>query len=159
MDWISILKCPHTGDSVEYMSPDAIGSLNQRIKAKQIWNCEGELFCKHINKALISENRQYISPLIDDVVLMLPELALVEDKQLIKEIELDSDKALVRNFYSEKGWETTEEGKYLDGAIFEDFRPEVQDYIKKCHDRVKRHLPDSGAFIMDAASGAMQYED
>jgi ubiquinone/menaquinone biosynthesis C-methylase UbiE len=44
-------------------------------------------------------------------------------------------------------------------VIFEDLREVSKDYLKKCHDRVSRYLNPTGDYMLDAASGALQYDD
>jgi SAM-dependent methyltransferase len=44
-------------------------------------------------------------------------------------------------------------------AHYEDLRPVSQEYIHRCHLRIKRHLRPSGRFLLDAGSGPVQYPE
>jgi ubiquinone/menaquinone biosynthesis C-methylase UbiE len=64
----------------------------------------------------------------------------------------------VREFYDQIGWQEVGEGVYQN-ARYEDLRPVSYEYIHKCHMRVKRHLPQSGRYLLDAGSGPIQYPE
>ena len=89
----------------------------------------------------------------------MKDLALVDSKDKLLKDTINADKQLVKNFYDEKGWFADEAGNYEDAVIFEDLRDVTKDYIKKCHDRVNRFLNPSGTYMLDAASGALQFQD
>jgi SAM-dependent methyltransferase len=62
----------------------------------------------------------------------------------------------VRSFYDRVGWQQVSDGIYQN-ARYEDLRPVSQEYILRCHMRVKRFLADSGDYLLDAGSGPVQY--
>lgn len=64
----------------------------------------------------------------------------------------------VRNFYDRVGWQQVSDGVYQN-ARYEDLRPVSHEYISRCHMRVKRHLPASGKYLLDAGSGPIQYPE
>lgn len=64
----------------------------------------------------------------------------------------------VRQFYDHVGWQKTEDLDYQN-AQYEDLRPVSQAYIHRCHMRVKKHLAQSGKFLLDAGSGPVQYPE
>ncbi len=65
-------------------------------------------------------------------------------------------KAQVRAFYDQVGWQEVSAGLYQN-AKYEDLRPVSQEYIERCHLRVRRHLPPRGEYLLDAGSGPIQY--
>jgi ubiquinone/menaquinone biosynthesis C-methylase UbiE len=67
-------------------------------------------------------------------------------------------KAQVRRFYDSVGWHQIGKGLYQN-ARYEDLRPVAQEYIRRCHQRVARHLPANGRLILDAGSGPIQYPE
>ena len=69
--------------------------------------------------------------------------------------EIRSD---VREFYDSVGWRQIGEGLYQN-ARYEDLRPVSQEYIRRCHRRVLRYLPESGRLLLDAGSGPIQYPE
>lgn len=159
MEWISILKCPITGSSLRSLAPHEVDQLNLQMGEGKLFQADGKPFQTNIQKALISENGQYIYPIINEIVLLLKDLAVVDSKDKLLKETISADKQLVKNFYDEKGWFADEEGNYEDAVIFEDLRDVTKDYIKKCHDRVNRYLNPSGTYMLDAASGALQFPD
>lgn len=159
MEWIRILKCPVTGQDLRMMSPDEIAEVNRKITGNQVWQVDGKPMQETITEALVNMDGSYLFPIVKGVILLLTDLALVDSKDKILGDSLSDDKKLVKNFYDDRGWHTTAKGDYEDADIFEDLRPFAQEYIKKCHDRVSRFLNPSGKYMMDAASGALQYED
>ncbi|MFV2043561.1 MAG: class I SAM-dependent methyltransferase [Anaerolineales bacterium] len=64
----------------------------------------------------------------------------------------------VREFYDSIGWRQIGDGLYQN-ARYEDLRPVSQEYIRRCHTRVMRHLPASGKLLLDAGSGPIQYPE
>jgi SAM-dependent methyltransferase len=62
----------------------------------------------------------------------------------------------VREFYNQIGWQEISEGLYQN-ARYEDLRPVSQEYIHRCHMRVKRYLKSDGYLMLDAGSGPIQY--
>lgn len=67
-------------------------------------------------------------------------------------------KQRVRQFYDRVGWQTVADGTYQN-ARYEDLRPVAQEYIHRCHLRVKRFLKPSGKYLLDAGSGPVQYAE
>ncbi len=64
----------------------------------------------------------------------------------------------VQEFYNQVGWTKQSDGFYQN-ARYEDLRPVSADYIHRCHLRVKKHLPVSGQYLLDAGSGPIQYPE
>lgn len=159
MEWISILKCPITGKDLRALQADEISIINQKSANNQLWQAGGNPFTEKIEKGLCSVDGAFIYPIIKEIVILLKDLALVDSQNKIIKDTIDEDKQLVQNFYNQKGWFTDEEGNYEDAVIFEDLRPFAQDYLTKCHNRVSRYLNPSGTYMVDAASGALQFKD
>jgi SAM-dependent methyltransferase len=73
---------------------------------------------------------------------------------------LRSEKAAVQTFYDDAGWQWSEEaGGFADGAAFDDLRPLTEGYRRRANARVRAALPPTGGVMLDAASGAIQYDD
>ena len=159
MEWIAILKCPFTGNDLRQLTAAEIEGLNGKISRGELWQADGKPFTTPLSTGLISVKGDYIYPLINGIVLLLKDLALVDSKANIMKDTISADKQLVKDFYDEKGWFANEKGDYEDAVIFEDLRDVTKDYIKKCHDRVSRYLNPSGTYMLDAASGALQFPD
>lgn len=67
-------------------------------------------------------------------------------------------KAEVRAFYDSVGWQEIGDGLYQN-ARYEDLRPVSREYIRRCHERVARHIPRTGRLLLDAGSGPIQYPE
>lgn len=159
MEWISILKCPFTGNDLRLLQPSETEEINRKIAEGQLWQADGKPVPGPISEGLISVKGDYIFPIIKGIVLLLKDLALVDSKDKMLKNTISADKQLVKDFYDEKGWFANEEGDYEDAVIFEDLREVSKEYIKKCHDRVNRYLNPTGTYMLDAASGALQFPD
>jgi ubiquinone/menaquinone biosynthesis C-methylase UbiE/uncharacterized protein YbaR (Trm112 family) len=159
MEWISILQCPNTGQDLRLLTASELSAFNEKISKDQVWQADGKPFRESLKEALINADNRYVYPLVKGIVLLLKDLALTDDIHLIHEETLSGDKQLVKNFYDNRGWFADEAGNYEDAVIYEDLRGVAKDYIKKCHDRVSRFLNPTGKYMLDAASGALQYED
>lgn len=70
----------------------------------------------------------------------------------------ENTKQQVREFYDQIGWSQAGDGLYQN-ARYEDLRPVAQEYIHKCHLRVKRHLDPQGDLFLDAGSGPVQWPE
>jgi ubiquinone/menaquinone biosynthesis C-methylase UbiE/uncharacterized protein YbaR (Trm112 family) len=159
MEWIAILKCPFSGSDLRALDSREIDTLNGKIAQQAVWQADGKPFTPPLEQALISVKGDYIFPIIRGIVLLLKDLALVDSKDNILKDTISADKQLVKDFYDQKGWFADEAGNYEDAVIFEDLREVSKEYIKKCHDRVSRYLNPSGTYMLDAASGALQFPD
>ena len=159
MNWISILKCPLSGQDLRTLTAEEIKSINSDVADQKIWQADGSLMNKPLEQGLTSLDQSYIYPIIGGIVILLKDLALTTSSDKFIKQGIDKDKQLVQNFYNQKGWFTDEEGNYEDAVIYEDLREVSKDYLKKCHDRVSRYLNSSGTYLLDAASGALQYSD
>lgn len=67
-------------------------------------------------------------------------------------------KQQVSAFYNQIGWKMQNDGFYQN-ARYEDLRPVSQEYIHRCHMRLKRFLRSSGNYLLDAGSGPVQYPE
>lgn len=66
--------------------------------------------------------------------------------------------AIVSSFYDGIGWKITN-GVTEDANRWEDLREVARDYVSKCRLRVLRHIPSYGDYILDMASGPIQYPE
>jgi ubiquinone/menaquinone biosynthesis C-methylase UbiE/uncharacterized protein YbaR (Trm112 family) len=159
MNWIEILKCPITGNAVRTLTEPELADLNSKIALGTVFQADGQIFGETVQKGLISTDGAYIYPIINEIILLLKDLAIVDSGEKVIRDTMSADKKLVQDFYNKRGWHTDAEGNYEDAVIFEDLREVSKDYLKKCHDRVSRYLNPTGDYMLDAASGALQYDD
>jgi SAM-dependent methyltransferase len=96
--------------------------------------------------ALLNASGTHRYPIVDGVLLLLPGSARDE-------------KADVQQFYDAQGWQETPSGAFADAVMFEDLRPVAREYIAASHARVGRRLPQRGKYLLDVASGPVQYRE
>jgi ubiquinone/menaquinone biosynthesis C-methylase UbiE len=65
---------------------------------------------------------------------------------------------IVKGFYDKQGW-NTKDSITEDAKLFEDLRNNAKEYVSKCRLRVCKHIPEKGEFLLDMASGPIQYEE
>lgn len=62
----------------------------------------------------------------------------------------------VSDFYETVGWENFD-GLTEDARRWEDLRECARDYVRNCRLRVLRHIPPAGDYLLDMASGPIQF--
>jgi len=114
-----------------------------------------------LTAALGTANGSVYYPVVDEILVLLPSLALVRVSETGPAASYDVPREMdaVRAFYDELGWRQSETGDFADAELFEDLRPVSAKYIHECHLRVNRYLPSAGRFILDVASGPIQYDE
>jgi SAM-dependent methyltransferase len=70
---------------------------------------------------------------------------------------LAGDKDRVREFYDTTGWQIDETGGFTDATLFVD--PGSEEYLGRCRARVREHLPESGQYLLDVASGPVHFPE
>ena len=65
----------------------------------------------------------------------------------------------VSEFYNNKGWKNSNSSDFLDAVIFEDLRQCAKSYLRKCRLKILKFIPVSGDYILDMASGPIQYNE
>lgn len=152
--FLSRLKCPISGNKLQPISQAELEKLlGESIQLEKS-------FKGHSLSLLIDTSKNYYYPVYDDIYCLLPDYA----KTVNKNNTLDENDAATkikksnREFYDSVGWEMKEDD-FKDAELFEDLRPISQDYIQKCRSRLNNYLLDSGEFIVDVASGPVQYDE
>lgn len=158
----NILQCPITKSSLRKMEINEIKKINIRISKNNLWYYDGTLIKKNIKSGFISLNGQYIYIVEDGIIALLPYLAIALNKDKTNKNYkgcFKKEKRIVQNFYEEVGWEKRGKGLFVDALKSEDLRPVAKDYIHKCHLRINRYLKSKGEYILDVASGPIQYPE
>jgi ubiquinone/menaquinone biosynthesis C-methylase UbiE/uncharacterized protein YbaR (Trm112 family) len=151
-----ILRCPITKEALRLMSTDEICEVNNRISKGKLFHFDGEPALREISSGLVCLSGRFGYPVEEDIVILLPTLAIVLDKDGIDgspKPYLRKEKKDVQDFYDQIGWQKAERGLFVDTLKFVDLRAVCRDYHRKCQMRVNRHLKPSGRYILDAASG------
>lgn len=151
------MKCPVTGNDLRILESEEIDVLQKKTSQGKLWLADGQQYTGSLQYGLITLNGNYIYPIVNTIVILLEELAIIDNRDNIVKEFFSPDKVQVKEFYDEIGWSANEQGNYKDAVIYEDLREVSKEYLKKCHERVGRQLRPSGKYMLDAASGAVQY--
>ena len=130
MNYIEILKCPITNQSLILL--DAV--------------------------TLATADHKYKYPIIDGILMLNNDYVITAEDKI--ENTFDAINRKVQKFYDGKGWKKNDNGDYLDAIEFEDLRKDVSsEYLSRCHYRVSRYLNSKGKYFLDAGSGAIQHKE
>ena len=161
-DILDLVKCPITGSKLSYLNTDELATLNLKIKEDKMIFLNGKSFEGELNQAFISVSSGLIYPIVFDINYLLPKYALIDkgsQKDLVALDEFKHGNQLLEDFYEDFGWKKNSNNQYNDAEVFEDLREISQAYVHKCHMRVKNFLPSSGKYLLDAASGPIQFKE
>ncbi|MEW6715906.1 MAG: class I SAM-dependent methyltransferase [Chloroflexota bacterium] len=157
-----LLRCPITSGTLRKISSREIEELNHQIALGKLTHYDGTFVSESLESGFISSDNLYVYPVIDDIVVLLKHLAIVlVGRESDPTHTLREEKRVVRNFYDQIGWKEGEGVKnvFVDALRYEDLRPVSQEYIHRCHLRVKKYLKPEGQYLLDVASGAVQYPE
>ena len=153
------LRCPITRSSLQPVSSDRLNQLNERIAQDDLRHTDGSVVPEPLTEALITEDEQYVYPIIDgQIVVLLSSLGIVVYADDSPAQSLNEEKKIVLDFYNEFGWKKNQENVFEDTAAFEDRRGIAARYWSRCHLRLNRYLPN-GQYILDVASGAIPNDE
>jgi ubiquinone/menaquinone biosynthesis C-methylase UbiE/uncharacterized protein YbaR (Trm112 family) len=142
-DFVARLRCPLSGAPLFLVRAGQAGSA----------------FSDRFDAALTTPDGNIVYPIRAGIVCLLPDTAIVRDgRALPDDGRADDIKHEVQQFYDQLGWKKEEE-VFSDAAIFEDLREVARQYRHDCHMRVAKYLPSSGDYLLDVASGPVQYDE
>lgn len=155
-----IFQCPLTRQPLHLLSSTELAALMTRTKAGTVIHRDGSAIHSDVDAVLATADQSIFYPITAGIAVLLPSLAWITTDAATKlptETEAP-DTAAVRRFYDEIGWTGDASGTFEDARRWEDLRPVSADYIARCHARVSRHLPAKGRYLLDIASGPIQYD-
>ncbi len=144
----AILRCPISGSALRPLTDTELRAANDRRPQGT-----GEL-----DAGYVSEDGQYAYPLVDGIGRLMPDAA-ISLNGAAPDTTLRAEKEAVQSFYDSKGWQKDDEGVFVDTALFLDANPGVEDYMARCRARVKDFLPAAGTYLLDVASGPVQFAE
>ena len=157
----AILQCPISGRDLSFADAAYIAELRTRIAEGVLQHVTGAPVRMQFEAALFSSDGRFIYPVVDGILILLPSLAVVSAGETLaaSDLQLAADTDSVMRFYDEVGWQSSNDVEFKDAQLFEDFRPVTKEYIHKCHMRINEHLLPHGKYLLDAASGPVQYHE
>jgi len=152
-----ILRCPITESELSWVPFDALQILNDKIKNGQCYQANGTPQSVPLSAALKAHHHEIYYPQEQGIYCLLKELAII----VSLEYKIETNETLlttqeVQRFYENVGWQE-QEGLFQDAKDSEDLREVSKEYILQCHLRLNRYLPTQGTYLLDVASGPLQY--
>jgi len=159
---LPILRCPLSKQGLRGLEMWETDQLNSCIARRECRHHDGTLVLESLEIGVISLDGKFIYRVQEGILCMLPDHAILQPNDFSKyegETGIPTSRQDVQEFYDRIGWKKVNEKTYSDASQFEDLRAVSSDYISNCHRRVIRYIQRSGKYILDAASGPVQYEE
>ena len=74
---ITFLNCPFTGRNLRFLSQAELNEVNMKIASNELFFYPGAQVNKPLKQALVTEHQTYIYPILDNIVLLKKETAIV----------------------------------------------------------------------------------
>jgi ubiquinone/menaquinone biosynthesis C-methylase UbiE len=161
VDDVSVLRCPISGKDLRFANADEIAELRADIAKQTLVHLDGSPVGQLFNGFLRTVEGHVYYPILDNVFILLSDFAILpvaERRSYAVHLTPAATRA-VMHFYDRTGWRKTDSGVFHDADINEDFREVSREYIHRCHMRVNDHLPNRGKYLLDVASGPIQYDE
>ena len=163
MSWRELQQiacCPITRDRLRALTDDEIYSVNERVSSKSLFFADGTLVETPLQCGLITKGGKYAYRVDNDIALLLsPKAIVLKNGCLSDPILFDETKQSAADFYDTEGWKKKPTGQFQDAELNEDLREVSRRYIARCHQRVSRCLKPRGEYLLDVASGPIQYPE
>ena len=156
-----ILRCPLTHGSLREVIGDELEALNGRIERGELKHADGSLVEHTLESGFATKDGGYVYGLREGIALLLPALAIPLTPQAARQAgNLRAEKRAVQQFYDDIGWSAAGGTNVsVDADNWEDLRAVSREYVERCHRRVQRHLNPTGKYLLDVASGPVQYPE
>lgn len=157
----AILRCPITGGALEFVKADRLAQMRADIAAKLLTHLDGSVVGDVFDDFLQTADGDIAYPTRGGILILLTDFAILPEagRRTCAGLLTTSSTRAVMSFYDETGWKRTARGVFHDADINEDFRAGSRRYIRDCHLRVNNFLPRRGKYILDIASGPIQYDE
>lgn len=151
----NILLCAINQRELIALNSDEVARLKARIVQGEIKGNWDFYKAGAIQGAFQVKDQDSYYLVIDHIIYLLPEFLLTAISNPSVECK-QTTKNQVKQFYDDFGWQQSE-GVYQDAQDSEDLREVSKEYILQCHLRLNKHLPRQGQYLLDIASGPVQY--
>lgn len=153
-----VLRCPLTAAPLRPASATELRDVQaaaEALRGRGLPN--GPLLA-----ALVCSAAGVAYPLIDGIPCLLAAWAVPlggGERSEEHALEASDDiKDSLRRFYDDFGWKQ-QDGVFKDAQLYEDLRAVSERYRHRANERVAERLPASGHYLLDVASGPIQYDD
>ncbi len=146
---------------VRWMTSDELDELSAATLRGDAMHLDRSPVDGTLAAGLMNQDGSLVYRVEDGILMMLPISAIATSPQALSRhgSAHRAEKAAVQSFYDQIGWKRDEKGDFEDAVLWEDLRPVSADYIRKCHLRVNRYLKSGGNYLLDVASGPVQYAE
>jgi len=156
-DLENLLKCPKTNAPLQWLTYEEMVQVQQKMRQGELQWPSQAFSIAAIEGLLQASGQTRFYPAVDGILYLLPDLAITNERHTTsRECPSQQTKQEVKAFYDNLGWQQ-QNGVFKDAQDSEDLRTVSQDYILKCHRRLQQHLPATGKYLLDIASGPIQY--
>lgn len=157
---LEILRCPVTGSALRPARHVELAAVNARSEKGALRTIGGATVNQPIADGVVGSDH-VLYPVVDGIYCLLAGdgIELGEAQGVPSSPDASSEiKDRVRSFYDQVGWRQGS-AEFTDAELWEDLRPVSEQYRRTGNARVRRHLPKKGRYLLDAASGPIQYQD
>jgi ubiquinone/menaquinone biosynthesis C-methylase UbiE/uncharacterized protein YbaR (Trm112 family) len=156
-----ILQCPFTGSRLTLADDKRLLQLNNEISKGNRSHLDGTPVSEELQQALVSSDGLFFYAILEGVLILLPNLAIPFNKEQSSRfaVRVSAEKKATMNFYDRIGWKEVRGEVFEDANRFEDLRPVSSEYIRNCNMRLKKYLRPTGKYLLDIASGPIQYPE
>ncbi len=158
-----ILQCPISGEPLRLLTPVELEQFNARVQKGSATLISGAPVSQMIEAGFTNTGNAYFYVFQDGIACLLPWMAMVTSVDALNAVpealRLNADKQNVQDFYDQIGWHKGEDDLFEDTLQFEETRPVAKQYISDCHRRLKKHFSSGGDYLLDVASGPLQFQE
>jgi ubiquinone/menaquinone biosynthesis C-methylase UbiE len=155
----TIARCPITHAALRVVRAEELATVNAGIAAGTVHQRDGSPVTVPLRAAVGSEDGAWLYRADEGIYALMAGLAVPGTSAPATSVAWRQEKQTVQEFYDEVGWKKTEDDRFEDTDRFLDTRSIVQDYYRECRLRIGRQLPASGEYLLDVASGPVQFPE
>ena len=152
-EFIEILRCPNSGESLDLHSREVLEVSYPEFSAK---------LSSDENALLVSSSRKFAYPVKGPIVDLRPESVIslsAETFSIEKNTDQKDARDNVQEWYNTYGWQRNDDDVLNDSAVFSDLETTNYGLYEKLSHLTQSGLFSGGQFLLDAASGAIAHPE
>lgn len=148
---IAIFCCPISRQPLSILTAPDLAKLGEELTSGQRLHADSSPVRLVPVKAIGTPDRRYVYGIEDEILALLPGLAIVAPTDRLRGVQ-NAEKVGVQRFYDEVGWVRDDQDQYYDSKVFTATSENAQRYVNACNRRTASKL-GHGKYLLDAASG------